>query len=94
MANLATAVARDVGLLALFPSSNTPVVTPLSYPSPSVQALIITCLKLVVSTTAMVTTDLMVLGAHLCPALNIQLQPVSKGSVSGLPLRYGPSNQR
>ena len=70
------------------------MVTPLSYPSPSVQALIITCLKLVVSTTAMVTTDLLVLGAHLCPALNIQLQPVSKGSVSRLLLRYGPSNQR
>ena len=75
-------------------SSNALVVTPLSYPSPSVQALTITCLKLVVSTTAMVTTNLMVLGAHLCPALSIQLQPVLKGSVSRLPLRYGPSNQR
>ena len=75
-------------------SSNAPVVTLLSYPSPLVQALTITCLKFMVSPTTMVTTALVVWGAHLYPMLNGQLHPVMKGSASGLLLRHGPSNQR
>ena len=94
VANLATVVARDVGLLALFllpmlwwlPLYHTQVhrYRPLLLLALSWWFLLLLWLLL----------SLMVLGAHLCPALNVQLQPVLKGSVSGLLLRYGPSNQR